>query len=78
VSLFVSKGGDVKDTVGRKCICNALMATAGFPQVRAGKHVEAGIVTSGDALTEIERFLPEGAEGYRAADVVRALLGPSA
>ncbi|BCS34751.1 2-nitropropane dioxygenase [Luteitalea sp. TBR-22] len=75
VSLYVAKGGDASDTVGRKCICNALMATAGFPQVRAGKHVEAGIVTSGDALTEVARFLQPGADGYGAADVVRALLG---
>ena len=47
------------------------MATAGHPQVRAGKHVEPGIVTSGDALGEVAQFLPPGAEGYSAADVVR-------
>ena len=35
--------------MGRKCICNALVATAGAPQVRAqGRLVEAGIVTAGD------------------------------
>jgi nitronate monooxygenase len=75
VSLFVSKGGEVADTVDRKCICNALMATAGYPQIRAGKLVEPGIVTSGDALVDIAQFLPPGAEGYRAADVMRTLLG---
>lgn len=75
VSLFLDKGGDQADTVGRKCICNALMATAGFPQIRAGKHVEAGIVTSGDALLEVGQFLAPDAEGYSAADVVRTMLG---
>ncbi len=75
VSLYVDKGGDVNDTVGRKCICNALMATAGYPQIRAGKLVEAGIVTSGDALVDVAQFLPPGADGYTAADVVRTLLG---
>jgi nitronate monooxygenase len=75
VSLYVDKGGDVNDTVGRKCICNALMATAGYPQIRAGKLVEAGIVTSGDALVEVAQFLRPGADGYTAADVVRTLLG---
>jgi nitronate monooxygenase len=75
VSLYVAKGGNPQDTVGRKCICNALMATAGLPQVRAGKHVEAGIVTSGDALGDVAQFLSPGAGTYTAADVVRVLTG---
>jgi nitronate monooxygenase len=74
VSLFVDKGGDAAETVGRKCICNALMATAGYPQVRAGKLVEPGIVTSGDALVALAQFLPLDAGGYSAADVVRGIL----
>jgi nitronate monooxygenase len=73
VSTFVAKGGDVAETAGRKCICNALMATAGYPQTRAGKHIEAGIVTSGDAIGSVTQFLAAGAEGYSAADVVRLL-----
>lgn len=73
VSLYVDKGGAREETVGRKCICNALMATAGFPQVRAGKHVEPGIITSGDALSEVGQFLTSGATSYSAADVVRAI-----
>ena len=70
VSTYVSKGGDAADTVGRKCICNALIATAGHAQVRAGRHVEAGIVTTGDALSGVGQFLAPGAESYTAADVV--------
>lgn len=73
VSLYVAKGGRAEDTVGRKCICNALIATAGFPQVRAGRLVEAGIVTTGDALGEVAQFLAPGARQYTAADVVRVL-----
>ncbi len=75
MSLYVDKGGDVNDTVGRKCICNALMATAGYPQIRAGKLIEAGIVTSGDALVDVAQFLRPGADGYTAADVVHTLMG---
>ncbi len=75
VSLYVAKGGNVEDTVGRKCICNALVATAGHPQIRAGKHLEAGIVTSGDSLGDVAQFLAPGADGYSAADVVRVLTG---
>ena len=75
MNVFVSKGGDAADTVGRKCICNALIATIGYPQSRAhGKIVEAGIVTSGDDIDQLKRFMPEGGTTYRAADVVRILL----
>ena len=74
-SLFVSKGGAVEQTVDRKCICNALVANVGHPQVRAGKYVEAGLVTAGDDLAGVTRFLPLGADDYTAADVVGVLLG---
>ncbi len=80
LSIYVSKGGSEKDTVGRRCICNALIATAGAPQTRAkGRIVEAGIVTSGDDLTGIARFLRPGSTSYTADDVIRVLLsGPMA
>lgn len=75
VSVFLSKGGTVEETEGRKCICNALMAAMGHPQGRAGgKLIEAGIITSGDDLLNLRRFLPEGGTEYHAADVIRILL----
>jgi len=75
VSIYLSKGGTEENTVGRKCICNALVATAGAPQTRAkGRIVEAGIVTSGDDLTGIARFMRPGSTSYTAADVIRVLL----
>jgi len=73
VNVYVSKGGDPAETAGRKCICNALVATAGHPQVRAGRHVELGLVTSGDDLAGIRALLPPGGLEYSAADVVAAL-----
>ncbi len=75
VNVFASKGGDAAATEGRKCICNALIATAGYPQARAGgRLIEAGIVTSGDDLGNLPRFMPAGGTGYHAADVIRVLL----
>ncbi|HVA36683.1 MAG TPA: nitronate monooxygenase [Candidatus Dormibacteraeota bacterium] len=68
--LYVAKGGKIEDTVGRKCICNALVATIGLPQIREDGRVEAGIVTAGNDLTEIPRFLPPGGHAYTAADVI--------
>jgi nitronate monooxygenase len=74
VNVYVSKGGEADDTVGRKCICNALISSGGFPQVRAGRWIEPGIVTSGDALEGIRQFMALGDAGYGAADVIRTLL----
>lgn len=37
-NVFASKGGAIEETAGRKCICNALVATVGHPQIRAGKY----------------------------------------
>lgn len=74
VNVYVSKGGDIDKTRGRKCICNALVASAGHPQIRAGKYLERGIVTSGDDLAGVTRFLRPGAADYTAADVIETLL----
>lgn len=74
VSVYVSKGGRIEDTVGRKCICNALLATIGLEQLR-GREPEPGIVTSGDDLSALARFMPPGTTRYVAADVIQQILG---
>jgi len=73
VTVYVSKGGHVEDTVGRKCICNGLLANIGFPQVLNGNRVEQGIVTAGDDITTIAQFLPPGQTHYSALDVIAEL-----
>jgi nitronate monooxygenase len=75
VSTYLAKGGRVEDTVGRKCLCNALLADVGYPQVRGRNHVEQGLVTAGDDLTAIARFLPPEGLEYSAADVIAQLTG---
>jgi nitronate monooxygenase len=74
-TLYVSKGGKLEDTVGRKCLCNALVANIGLPQVRNGKHVEQPLITSGDDLKFVTQFLTQGQLSYSAEDVVTKLLG---
>ena len=64
----------MEDTAGRKCLCNGLMATHGLPQVRNGQRTEPGVVTSGDDLAGLARFLPPAGTAYSAADVVATLL----
>ena len=71
--LYVKKGGQLEDTVGRQCLCNALLAATGHPQARAGGAVEPLILTSGDDLTQIADFL-NGRSRYTAAEVINYLL----
>ena len=74
VTVYLSKGGKEENTPGKRCLCNALMATIGHPQVRNGKFTEMGLVTSGNDLTKLERFLPQGGElTYTACDVLAKL-----
>ena len=63
--------------MGKKCLCNALMANIGHPQVRNGKYTEQALITSGNDLTGIDRFLREGSTTYTAGDVIQRLLRPT-
>ena len=75
VATYLAKGGHIEKTVGRKCLCNALLANIGLSQIQAGAYVETGLVTCGNALVDVARFLPDGALSYSAADVIATLLG---
>jgi len=74
VETYVAKGGNESDTVGRKCICNALVSNAGPTQIQKGGAVEKPLLTSGDDLTMIARFIPEDRDSYTARDVIDKLL----
>lgn len=72
VDDYVRKGGNVADTVGRKCLCNGLAATVGFGQVRQGT-VEAPMITAGNEVAHLARLVRAGETSYRAEDVVNYL-----
>lgn len=74
VATYVAKGGKIEDTVGRKCLCNALMANIGLAQIRSNDRIEPPLVTVGDDLNTVADFLTPGRDSYSAADVVRSLL----
>jgi nitronate monooxygenase len=78
VANYVAKGGKAEDTVGRKCLCNALMANVGHAQIRKDEVVEPALVTVGDDLNTVADFLASGRTTYTAADVVDSLLSLSA
>jgi nitronate monooxygenase len=77
VDIYVSKGGKIEDTVGRKCLCNALMANVGHQQTRKNGTIEPPLVTIGDDLNTVAQFLAPGRDSYGAADVVESLLSLS-
>jgi nitronate monooxygenase len=72
--VYVAKGGKVEDTVGRKCVCNGLLANIGYQQMRNGKREEFGLITAGDDLPSVKQFLKPGRSDYSAADVIARLM----
>jgi NAD(P)H-dependent flavin oxidoreductase YrpB (nitropropane dioxygenase family) len=74
VEDYVKKGGHLEDTVGRKCLCNALMADIGMAQVQSWGDVELPLLTAGDDLNQLGRIL-QGRTSYKAIDVLNYLAG---
>ena len=75
LNVYFQKGGCEADTAGRKCVCNALLANVDLGQIRDEGWCEPPLVTSGDDVRGISRFLPTAdAVSYTARDVIRHLL----
>ena len=74
VDDYLRKGGAEADTVGRKCLCNSLIANIGHPQIQRNGDVEGELITSGDDVANVARFIPAGRSTYRAIDVIQYLL----
>jgi hypothetical protein len=72
--VYVSKGGKVEDAVGRKCLCNCLLATIGLGQTRHDGYTELAMVTAGDEAVHLSKLLRNGSNRYTARDVVEYLL----
>jgi NAD(P)H-dependent flavin oxidoreductase YrpB (nitropropane dioxygenase family) len=74
VAIYLRKGGNLTETVGRCCLCNGLIAAIGLGQRRAGGAVEPPIVTIGQDLSFLPRLLAPSGQMYTASDVVAYLL----
>ena len=70
VQQYLSKEGLIEDTPGRKCLCNALIASMGKGQVREGGCLETPIVTAGDDLANLTPLINPDTMSYSARDVV--------
>lgn len=73
--IYVQKGGETKDIVGRRCLCNALLANVGHPQVRRNGDIEPNAVTGSKELGVIRALVQKYGPEYSAADVIAYLLG---
>jgi NAD(P)H-dependent flavin oxidoreductase YrpB (nitropropane dioxygenase family) len=75
VPSYLRNGGEFASTVGRRCLCNGLMAAIGLAQRRGQAGLEPPAVTIGQDLGFLPELLSGGRQVYRAADVVAYLLG---
>lgn len=68
---YIAKGGDGSETLGRRCLCNGLLATAGHAYAMKEGGMELPLVTSGTHL-DFEQFLKGNAD-YDADAVIDSL-----
>lgn len=71
VEMYVKKGGKEENTRGRKCLCNALMASAGYPLICKSGEEEKPLVTMGDDYKSVIAR----PYGYTAQDVIEEIIG---
>jgi NAD(P)H-dependent flavin oxidoreductase YrpB (nitropropane dioxygenase family) len=74
VQTYLHKGGDEADTANKLCLCNQLLATIGLAQER-DTGVELPLLTAGEELSEIARFVGPLQSSYTAGDVIRFMQG---
>jgi len=74
LDIYGRKRGDGKDTHGKKCLCNALMANIGMAQVRRDNQRELPLVTCGDEVSSIRYVAGASKKSYKASDVIDYLL----
>lgn len=74
VDDYIRKGGTAGETTGRECVCNGLVATIGLPQVYSEDVSALPLLTAGNEVANVARFLQPGRDSYTAAEVVELLL----
>ena len=75
VEDYLKKGGEETETVGRKCVCNGLLATIGMAQKRKDGRTELPLITCGNDVVNLWKYVAPGADSYSAGDVIDHLLG---
>lgn len=75
VAGYVGKGGAEADTVGRQCLCNALLADVGLGQTRRSGYTEPPLVTLGADVDGAQDLVGVHPDGWSAAVAIGYLLG---
>ncbi|WP_228386352.1 nitronate monooxygenase [Ornithinicoccus halotolerans] len=70
VHMYLKKGGTEEETVGRKCLCNGLMANIGLGQHRKDGYAEARLVTLGQDLAGAKQMIGRYVQGWSARQAV--------
>lgn len=68
-TTYTDKGGDINDTIGRMCLCNALSSTAN------ARPREMSVLTAGDDIASVRRIMKDENYSYSAEEVVKHLSG---
>ncbi|MFH1248761.1 MAG: nitronate monooxygenase [archaeon] len=69
VKAYVQKGGNLEDTLGRKCLCNGLTSTIGF-----GMPGEKPLMTSGADFTAVKDLVAKHGMEYSSENVIDYIL----
>lgn len=69
LNIFLSKGGNAQELVGRGCLCNGLISTAGL-----GNPNEPPVVTLGDDVSFLKKIMTSAESTYSAEDAINFLL----
>ncbi len=70
VDEYLAKGGALEDTVGRKCLCNALLANIGLGQTQPNGYHEQPLFTLGDDTSYLRCLMAGPEDSYSALDVL--------
>ncbi|WP_298890579.1 nitronate monooxygenase [uncultured Serinicoccus sp.] len=70
VHMYLKKGGEEADTVGRKCLCNGLMANIGLGQERKDGYAEDTLVTLGQDLAGATALIERHPDGWSALEAL--------
>jgi NAD(P)H-dependent flavin oxidoreductase YrpB (nitropropane dioxygenase family) len=72
--MYLRKGGSIEETIGRKCLCNALTANVGLGQTRRDGYAEQTLVTLGADLDGARAIAAVFPAGWTAREAVEWLL----
>lgn len=75
---FLSKGGSLEETEGKRCLCNGLLATIGLGQVAKDGSVVPPLLTWGEDMRFLDALLDDSKHSYSAADLIFYLRGQTA